>query len=99
MAQGDREAAEKIIRQETKRLIRKIKTDEEIKAWFDAYRRLSWGESWSVIINSLYDELSDAGVDCSDYIGKIGVVPASRLFYARAACRKLVQLLDGMEKQ
>lgn len=93
----DKEKAEKIIKQETEKVISKIKEDDEILAWFDAYSRLNSGQHWDLIINDLYEELSDAGVDCSDYIGKVGVVPAPRLFYARAACRKLVELLDKDE--
>ena len=67
--------------------------DLEVAAWRRAIRSLG-GEHWDIVRNDLYEDLQDAGcTDIGEYIGSIGMVPASRLYYAQAACRKLIELL------
>lgn len=77
-----------------------IEADEEIEALLNARRRATNGDAWQSIQYDLYEDLCKAGdTDCGEYVFKIGIVPDARLFYAREACRKLVELLDEKEKE
>lgn len=68
--------------------------DAEIAAWRKAIRSVG-GDPWEMVRLQLYDDLSDAGCsDAGEMIWNIGLVPASRLYYAQAACRKLLELLE-----
>jgi len=68
--------------------------DEEIAAWRKAIRAVG-GDPWEMVRWELYEDLSDAGCDAIDeMLWNIGLVPATRLYYAQAACRKLLELLD-----
>jgi hypothetical protein len=73
--------------------------DGELVAWRTALRELREGcLAWEQIRDALYDELTDAGCcDAGEMIYNIGEVPAPRLFYAQAACQKLLELLAAEE--
>ena len=72
--------------------------DHEIAAWRRAIRAVG-GDAWEMVRLQLYDDLIDAGCsDVGEMIWDIGLVPASRIYYAQAACRRLLELLDA-EKQ
>jgi len=72
--------------------------DPEVAAWRKAIRGVG-GDAWEMVRHELYDDLEDAGCcDVGEMIWDIGEVPAARLYYAQAACRRLLELLDA-EKQ
>jgi len=76
----------------------KIALDDSIFAWLRAHRRLG-GDHWEFIRNDLYEDLVEAGdSDAGEIVYKVGVVPDARLFYARAACRKLIELLEEKDE-
>lgn len=67
--------------------------DEEVAAWRRAIRNIC-SEHWAIVQRDLYDDLQDAEcTDIDEFIWSIGMVPSSRLYYAQAACRKLLELL------
>jgi hypothetical protein len=71
--------------------------DEEIAAWRRAIRAVG-GDPWEMVRLELYDDLCRAGCsDVGEMIWDIGFVPASRIYYAQAACRKLLELLKQKE--
>lgn len=71
-----------------------IARDNTIAAWLRARRRIG-GDHWEFIQNDLYEDLVDAGdSDAGELVYKLGVVPEARLFYAKAACKKLVELIE-----
>lgn len=68
--------------------------DEEVAAWRKAIRAVG-GDPWELVRQELYDDLEEAGhCDAGELIWDIGMVPAPRLYYAQAACRKLLELLE-----
>jgi hypothetical protein len=74
-----------------------LKEDKELAAWRNALEAMQQGwEDWYFVKNTLYDDLCEADVgDESELISDIGIVPAPRLYYARAALRKFVELYDA----
>ena len=74
--------------------------DEEIAAWRKAIRAVKGGVHWEVVRSQLYEDLEDAGYsDVSEMIWDIGLVPSIRLYYAQAACRKLLELLESEDAE
>jgi hypothetical protein len=72
--------------------------DDEIAAWYQAIRAVG-GDSWEMVRLELYENLTAA--DCDDVgemIWDIGLVPAPRIYYAQAACRKLLELIEQEAK-
>jgi hypothetical protein len=79
---------------EDSELEKSIRQDDVIAAWMRAHGRIG-GDHWELIRNDLYEDLIEAGEsDAGELVYGVGVVPAPRLFYARAACRKLIELLE-----
>lgn len=73
--------------------------DEEVAAWRRAIRNIG-GDPWEMVRKDLYDDLQDSGFDDIDeFIWDIGMVSADRLYYAQAACRKLLELLKEEENE
>jgi len=75
--------------------------DDQISAIREAISALKNGyEEWEKIREELREGLEDAGCcDVGEMIWDIGQVPAVRLFYAKAACRKLLEILRAGEKE
>lgn len=72
--------------------------DKEVAAWRKAIRATG-GDPWNMVRDELIDDLERSGFeDCGEIVWDIGMVPADRLYYAQAACRKLLELLEE-EKQ
>jgi len=73
-----------------------LKEDKELAAWKKAVKSLKNGwESWYFVQRELYEDLCDADVDAGELMEGIGIVPAPRLYYARAALRRFVELYDA----
>ncbi|MHC4298922.1 MAG: hypothetical protein ACYS7Y_16715, partial [Planctomycetota bacterium] len=73
--------------------------DEKIAAYRKAIRAVD-SESWYFVRQELYDDLTSAGYDdVGEEIWDIGLVPAPRLYYSQAACRKLLELLEKEEQE
>jgi hypothetical protein len=76
-----------------------IRESREIRAWVDAIENIGHGTPLELVRNELYDDLVKADVcDAGEMIGDIGIVTASRVYYAHAACKKLAELLDARDQ-
>jgi hypothetical protein len=71
-------------------------TDDIVEVWKEAPRHVDDGPY--VFHHWLYDELVSAGdVDCGEYVESVGTVVDSRVYYAWAAVRRLLELLKEEE--
>lgn len=82
-----------------KRIDAEIKASRDIRAWADAIESLVNGDALELVKNELYDDLSKAEVcDAGEMICDTGIVTAARVYYAKAACKKLSELLEARDK-
>lgn len=82
-----------------KRVDADIRESREIRAWADAIESIGGGTPLELVRNELYDDLVQADVcDVGEMIGDIGIVTASRVYYAHAACKKLAELLEAEDQ-
>jgi len=76
--------------------------DNEIgQVWKEASRYAEGSSMLHAITfnNRLYEDLEEAGLDdVFEYVGKIGVVPSCHLYYAWAAIRRLLEILEAEER-
>ena len=72
-----------------------VAADKQLAVWRQALCCLGEGWPWELVCSELDHDLNAAGVDdVAELLYDIGQVPAPRLFYAQAACQKLLELVE-----
>jgi len=76
-----------------------VESDKQLAAWRQALCCLGEGWPWELVRSELEHALNESGVDdVAELLYDIGEVPAPRLFYAQAACQKLLELVEKQDK-
>lgn len=77
-----------------------VKDDEVCQVWKEAprYAEGSTITDATLFNHRLYEDLEEAGLqDVFEYVGEIGIVPSAHTYYAWAAIRRLLEILEAEE--